>query len=1086
MKVSNLLENFTMLLLEANVYNIKEKFNKVSIESFVREYANMLSTKEVQDMFTKKISRLLMNDNRYLFAVRELPQNAPEWAKVAFDKDELMYFNPSDQLKDDIGNIMHYVSCIEEDAQSTNNNIAVPAKRELQGFPKAENLNILLQAQRNYFSKGARRAERSTEGMEEALSLPSGYTWYRLVSAKAFQQEGQTLGICVGRIYTAETCARTGMRIYVLRDPQGNSVVCMSTMNEDKTAQEIKGKQNLPPVRKYMPAVQAFMNHLAFTSLSGTAEADLQSAGYFYKNGRILTREQAAEEWLTNTQVGTLPSGYKVIQISSESTQLLNDVFALARHGVYLYNSYSGSRQMKASVYDVRNTNNESMFFGVTDDNTKALKSVSGKQATNSKELKEEEQNVADFMNFLFSKKYIAALSGELAQQLVWQEGLVWDPATNKLEKNVPDNTFDINNTLVKEYLGSKAVQLAKGTQQNMHSEQVFDDVKKVFVVRIGSDTLIAILDDKTMSFIARHDRWFRRPDFSNPVQRALAYQLGKREHATLHPMVQVELGLVSPIKDKTPNAYLEAVDPTFETIQSAFNAKKCDLTQYKTTNDKLVAALVALEKISTTVNVPTLDMDQVPHFNLLHYRHRVDATTSRELEETWIKEAFEGQVPTALYFGHVTYGVEKTEPFLMLVSNQRVLAITQNILNHHWQSHDDYEHVRDELNNFLDEQHLKLAPSVAKNTYGCQFVVKGEKFETKRTIAHNRLEKARGKETVENKLKEVKFADGTTIVPMGTQEFAKWSRLEAKQSTLVGTPWKIIKNNVTEAIFVVNTKGTITAFCHRDGDAPGEPTFAGVIDKTKFPTRKYINLKLVPYIKAIAEQMGWNFSNQFKVRLSDREIRLLNKLKDYTEPVTRYKLFRDLNYNSTHFSSSWYGDYDLQSLEEDGFVRSNYHNYDRTTQLDWNDREGIKAREKIVTIQITPLGRRVLEALDGNHYDSVALSSTAELEGFEKPTVTAPAPAQPREDRPRAAPVEGGESKAGQALARFRQMAQANNGTMPGRSEFMRILQAEPFNMSAAGAQTYYYNTKAKYLQQQGQINERMTFSQFLKVLGD
>jgi hypothetical protein len=71
--------------------------------------------------------------------------------------------------------------------------------------------------------------------------------------------------------------------------------------------------------------------------------------------------------------------------------------------------------------------------------------------------------------------------------------------------------------------------------------------------------------------------------------------------------------------------------------------------------------------------------------------------------------------------------------------------------------------------------------------------------------------------------------------------------------------------------------------------------------------------------------------------------------------------------------------------------------------------------------------------------------------------------------------------SKAQQIYDLFRQMTDDNNGTMPTRGAFIQLIMQPPFNMTPAGASTYQYNMKTKYLQQHGQLGETFTFKEWL-----
>lgn len=177
----------------------------------------------------------------------------------------------------------------------------------------------------------ARRLGRDVDGsgVKIIVPLPGGLAAYEFVTDQPPSEPSRTLrmalrnetiemGICVGDFRDPEAL-RGGYgqqyaegvedgtkRIFSLRDAQGASHVTIDTTNGH--IDQVKGKENKPPVAKYIPDTIEFLNHLGLPSRSG----DLRELGVFERNGRYSTdfREVAV-------QVLTLDDGTEVWEIDS-------------------------------------------------------------------------------------------------------------------------------------------------------------------------------------------------------------------------------------------------------------------------------------------------------------------------------------------------------------------------------------------------------------------------------------------------------------------------------------------------------------------------------------------------------------------------------------------------------------------------------------------------------------------------------------------------------------------------------------------------------------------------------------------------
>lgn len=83
---------------------------------------------------------------------------------------------------------------------------------------------------------------------------------------------------------------------------------------------------------------------------------------------------------------------------------------------------------------------------------------------------------------------------------------------------------------------------------------------------------------------------------------------------------------------------------------------------------------------------------------------------------------------------------------------------------------------------------------------------------------------------------------------------------------------------------------------------------------------------------------------------------------------------------------------------------------------------------------------------------------------GFKLPdSINAPVPDQTTQKSTQSTQKSRTGSKAQQAYDTFVEYTNTNK-RIPSSKEFMAILQQEPYNMTAAGARTYYANIKKKY----------------------
>lgn len=319
------------LLTEANVYNIKLPINNVSVDKYLQHHLADITDPTIKQQLTKKLSLLLVNYEPNLTVLNRVPPNAPDWAQQAASTGELFAFVPDEDLNDAISNIAHYVQAAFTDINNADNNIAIRAKQEIAAIPKMPNLDTLYQKANQYFNKKVKKeAAENTEGMEEVIQY-AGWIWYKLLTTEAYVREGNIIQNCIGKHWTKDKCDRERMTIYVLRSNKNDSVVAIRIYG-DNDIKEIKGKNNKPPIPKYMTYVFSIVKDTNLVISDPAAKRDLRNAGYWVFNDKIIVPMEKATEMFFDDETQKLRQIQpdKTITVLNEEFKVFNNPSAVS------------------------------------------------------------------------------------------------------------------------------------------------------------------------------------------------------------------------------------------------------------------------------------------------------------------------------------------------------------------------------------------------------------------------------------------------------------------------------------------------------------------------------------------------------------------------------------------------------------------------------------------------------------------------------------------------------------------------------------------------------------------------------------
>jgi hypothetical protein len=1006
------------LILEANVANIKQPIGSdLSINSYLTKFAKEIP-QELRAPFIKKLTQLLINDERFLYAMREVPQGAPEWVTKAVADGQLMVFQPNADLNDKMTHMVHFIATADHDSKQTaNNDQRVFAQRELAGFGKAENLDLLIKKSNEYFARGSRSAKRDESGMTKVFDSGGGYTWWNLVDPAAFQREGKTLQNCIGRNYTAETCARDNTSIIVLRDPKGNTVVAARLRNlgeKSYEVEEMKGKQNKPPIEEYMPPVIDLINRMKIKIGRGAA-SDFEKAGYIYYNEKLYPVEQAIKELTHATEISPMKNGNKLVAVTADVQGLLGRMYA----GIHYYSDPNTNK-----VYESRNSKDEPLITFITSYNEishitahktgRAVASVTEDQddVTKSKISSNTRQIVQEMYQILREKIPGIKFNYELSRKLNWIHHLV--PNRNdELEDFSPDEQMSSDDTgdwdVHSDQHKLSSLDHAMPPIRRPEREYRGSDFTKIYRYKSDGEVMTAFGLTKDKNIVP-----FFVDKESGRIADTLTYGY---DHANYYD---------DDSRTRNPKMLRALINVANEhgyTIPQELRTKHLIIKNHKGQYDRFKPEPTI---VSENPKVLKYDLTQYPAETrqdvFTHINKDNDYDPRAEEERTRYNRrpaAFEGAAlsPDSLVYMDISYGVEKQHTMVMAIKGNTIESLDDSSKQKTWQAWGDYQVVADQINKFAADHKLNISARLGSRSK--EFTVIDGKVATKSADIQRKAEKRALRGSKEG-TDEIKFADGKTLKKMSAEDQASLMRKDLRSSTNRGDLWVSSDSYPRFGLFVSNGK------IQRVVNMTGSTLEYGV------PAASAI-----PLIKAAANTFGW--TNQ-GVDLS------LKKGSDEMNYLKSIAASGDEGKDISHAPGK-----NGSALVRKGLV--SFHQIDRYNKK----------------LKLTTAGRNAINALNANTPVNVLDGApAAELDPtFVKPTKPTPAtPSATVAGLPRRAPTslplgQGG-TKADLAVAKFRQMMQTS-GSIPSASQFIPVLMAEPFNMSKLGAQTYYYNTKKK-----------------------
>lgn len=1020
-----------VLLNEANVANIKEPIgSEITVQSYLQHYANNLQDPQLKAGFIKKLATLLVNGDTNLAPLnpQALPNDAPAWAVQAAQNGQLFVFQPDAALNDKISHISHYLSAAEQDTQSQDNNQKAFAVGEIKGFGKVGTLDLLVTKSQEYFKRGSRNQKREADGMKQVLEVKGGFVWYLLESQDAYKREGKILQNCIGTHYTAEKAKQTNTMIFILRDAQNDSVAAARVVGNRESYQleELKGKQNRPPVKKYMAPSIEFLNKMKF-AISTSAQNELINAGYVYHEGTYYEVEDAVRNFTETKEIAAIGDSLKLVMVTKVlgSRELRNQLYHNSNDTIFEVRDKNNTVQVTMFV------NNGIMYGLVGPGVEQRMSNRYGQQAIVKGAVAKDLLN--DAVQPLLKAHHITDFSSQFLSEVHFKLGLTFAEQQQKFEKIDPT---------------------AKHKDEE-HSSEWHEHTSPDFIRQIKS----AVYDDEFKN--AKVDAVFTKPDDD-----FIYFLIDK----TIYPVPLKEryssfggYGATPPNEVKSLIKFASArgydINPQVKRRWNLLRETESNRI-FIATEQELSKLAKQIGKDGKTYKFDLSGLGKSDRINIAHIANSVlrlgfedlgpdFAKQNENSDETPNNELYLVELPTKEGAAKNRIGVLVKDSEIVRIGSDSSIVPSDVVTT---------------LNAFAKQFNLTFVGRATPRSLKEYIRVLTGRLITKTDLFQQRMERG-AKKNANQQSVTIPYEDGSVLekfsVEMAAQILRKQPAL-ASQNTQV---WGVKDDSGSYKYIFILKGNNVKQVLHvgRDGNYVHGYT-----------------QELLRYLSTAAKTLKW------KADHPSLQIEPGGVMHEQLKSI---------------------------SAGERGGKYKAYHNIANEIAVQRAIRFGLAKRviidnedefDNFYYVKLTDQGREILwklnNAKEGETIDGWTHIQGKPLEdGFElpkEPEKVAAQAAEP-ETRPVRQPREGGQTKASMAVDKFKEF-QEEHGRMPTAAEFKQILKADPFNMSDAAAQTYYYTTKKKIGEQLGEgsflwlayndelIEESTSFSLLFKLTGE
>lgn len=281
---------------------------------------------------------LTENENYPFLIPVSMREDLPDWAKMALEKGEKIYeFDArkmTEKMRHDLTTIRDFLYSIADDYVEKSIVRAIDTKKNpkvrldyLKTNNELESFDIVLQQAEKWHSNMAKLAEKKAKnekmyreslgGTKFVMDLPDGLKAYQLMTPQALDFESAYMGHCVGKGSYDKYVSEGSIKIYSVRDENGEPHATLEVRGQD--VYQCKGKGNKTPVQKYIPAIQKFVEVQKLEILH-----DMKNIGLIKRAGKYYSVYDLPDGFVINGDLDLSDTDFTGVNLNIVVTGKLN------------------------------------------------------------------------------------------------------------------------------------------------------------------------------------------------------------------------------------------------------------------------------------------------------------------------------------------------------------------------------------------------------------------------------------------------------------------------------------------------------------------------------------------------------------------------------------------------------------------------------------------------------------------------------------------------------------------------------------------------------------------------------------------
>jgi hypothetical protein len=275
------------------------------------------SDPQAASLLKQALTRGLSKRSENMQVMTDLPEDAPEWLKSKWPRGGPYHqFKPDGGLDDKVRHVADWLKVAVQDREEWIDKL--DGKGRVQKLVTIASLEQACDhADKAMHSRNRRLASQlvpDNAGEETVTAMAGGFRMVRLLTVESLDRESVGMGHCIGQGSYDKTLKDGSRQFFSLRDCKNQPHATLEVDTKEHSVLQCQGKENKPPVERYLPYLQQFIEAERFHLKASAGHTGLieHDAHYYSIHNLPANLEIKGNLDLSEASIKNLPERLKV------------------------------------------------------------------------------------------------------------------------------------------------------------------------------------------------------------------------------------------------------------------------------------------------------------------------------------------------------------------------------------------------------------------------------------------------------------------------------------------------------------------------------------------------------------------------------------------------------------------------------------------------------------------------------------------------------------------------------------------------------------------------------------------------------